>query len=214
MFRHCFSHPAFCRLRPVTYEAWRLKTQGMGRTVRLSGRGRWEKHASAALMAQALTCPAIIYQWTVELCPFLNNRYFTYSDWYWTTSDSPRLASASPTCWGSSWRIPCQCVSLLQLPPGKENGRLEYCLNILYSRSVTSGTRRQTLFLVVSQLSKKQKILTKTSKGQVVRWIPGGDRMSHLQVTSGLEWPTGVAGYICDATRDSNSNPHTIHLAN
>lgn len=46
----------------MTYEAWRLKTQGTNRNVRPSGRGRWEKHASTARAVQALTCSANIYQ--------------------------------------------------------------------------------------------------------------------------------------------------------
>lgn len=45
------------QFRPVTYEAWRLKTQGTNRNVRLSGRGRWEKHA-----ARAATCSVSIHQ--------------------------------------------------------------------------------------------------------------------------------------------------------
>ena len=45
------------QFRPVTYEAWSLKTQGTNRNVRLSGRGRWEKHA-----ARAATCSISIHQ--------------------------------------------------------------------------------------------------------------------------------------------------------
>lgn len=50
---------------PVTYEAWRLKTQGTNRNVRLSGRGRWEKHAARA--AQAAKCSASIHQWRPDM---------------------------------------------------------------------------------------------------------------------------------------------------
>lgn len=56
----------------MTYEAWRLKTQGTNRNVRLSGRGRWEKHAARA--AQAATCSASIHQWRPVVSP--DSRHF------------------------------------------------------------------------------------------------------------------------------------------